>query len=71
MRADRIALAAGAITQSAINAATATEAARHRSSRRKNPATNAITHPSTARLKPEIAKMCASPAARKLFSIDR
>ena len=57
INAERIALAAGAITQSAISAAIATGAARQRSSRMNNPAIHATTHPSTARLNPDIAKM--------------
>ena len=69
--AERIALAAGAITSSATAAATATGTARSRSSRTNSAATAPTTQPSTARLKPEIARMCASPAARKPFSIGR
>ena len=71
INADRIALAAGAITMSATAAATATGTARHRSSRMNSAATAPTTQPRTARLKPEIARMCASPAARKPFSIGR
>ena len=71
MSALRTALAAGAMSQSASPAATATGIARQRSSRSTNPANHATNHPSTARLNPEIARMCASPAARKLPSVGR
>lgn len=69
MSAERTALAAGAMITSATIAATPTGTARRRSSRMNTAAMAATTHPSTARLKPEIARMCEMPAARKLWSI--
>ncbi len=69
MSALRMALAAGAMTHSASTATTTTGTARHRSSRSTSPAIHATIQPSTERLNPEIARMCASPAARKLPSI--
>jgi hypothetical protein len=69
MSALRMALAAGAMTHSASSAARTTGTARHRSSRSTSPATHATSQPSTERLNPEIARMCARPAARKLPSV--
>jgi hypothetical protein len=69
MSALRVALAAGAMSQSAAIAASATGTARQRSSRRQSDAVHATIQPSTARLNPEIARMCASPTARNAFSI--
>ena len=71
MSAERTALAAGAMSHNAAIAASATGAARQRSSRNTRPATIATIHPSTARLNPEIARMCESPTARNEFSTAR
>ena len=67
--AERVALAAGAMMKSAHSAASATGIARSRGLVTKNEVIRATTQPSTARLKPEIARMCASPTERNAFSI--
>lgn len=69
INADRVALGAGAINTRARIAVIATHAAADRSLRNTMRATKATIQPRTARLKPEMARMCASPTARKPFSI--
>ncbi|MFM2164351.1 MAG: hypothetical protein RL325_788 [Planctomycetota bacterium] len=71
IHADRTALAAGAMMQRAARAMIATTTACPRASRMTRPAAAAVTHASTVRLKPEIARMCASPTARKSSSTAR
>jgi len=71
IHADRTALAAGAIRHRAASAASATTTACPRGLRMKIAAIEAATQASTVRLNPEIARMCASPIARKSSSIAR
>ncbi len=71
IRQDRIALAAGAISASAASAAIPIAALRSRPSRVITPAAAPTIQPSTARLKPEIARMCESPTSRNASSIGR
>ena len=71
IRQERIALAAGAIRASAASAAMPIAALLRRSSRVRRPAAVPTSQPSTARLKPEIARMCERPTSRNASSIGR
>lgn len=70
INAERSALGAGAMTKSATAAPDMTHAATNRVSRKIIRAKSPTIQPRTARLKPEIASMCARPVARNAFSIS-
>jgi hypothetical protein len=71
INAERTALAAGAMTMSAPSAASPHAIACTRGLGEIARATSPTIQPSTARLKPEIARMCDSPTARNECSIVR
>ncbi|MCE2881646.1 MAG: hypothetical protein LW636_04715 [Planctomycetaceae bacterium] len=69
MSAARVALGAGTITNIAVAATITTNPACKRGSRVASDAIAAAIHPSTARLNPEIARMCDRPTTRNEPSI--